>query len=92
MANTKQTRFRNNDIISASEVGQYYFCSIAWYLQRCGYEPKSQFLEEGIKKHKELGIAIERVDSNIKKARMYKVLGLILMIFVFIIILTEVVL
>jgi hypothetical protein len=54
MGNKKNMHVKDTDVISASEIGQYHFCSKAWHLQRCGYEPKSPMLEIGTKKHIEL--------------------------------------
>jgi len=80
-----------NDIISASEVGQYTYCSIAWYLQRCGYEPEpSASLEHGLKVHKELGKTLESVQKESCIARRYAMIGYLLLILAIIIVLLEV--
>ena len=79
MANTKQTRFKNIDIISASEIGQYYFCSMAWHLQKCGYKPQSVMLDIGSKKHKELGRIIDHTQRNTKKSKIFAVVGYLLL-------------
>ncbi|UCH71684.1 MAG: hypothetical protein JSW62_04610 [Thermoplasmatales archaeon] len=75
MGNQKSTRLNNSQIIRASEIGQYHYCSVAWYLQKCGYEPKSPKLEIGRKKHEKLGITIDHVNANIKRYRALAILG-----------------
>jgi len=88
MGHTKQTTFKESDIISASEIGQYHYCSIAWYLQKCGYEPISSYLDDGAKKHVMLGEAIDYTKTNTKKSRVlalsgYMLLAIVILIFIF---------
>jgi len=58
--------------ISASEIGQYYFCSMAWYLQKCGYKPESKYLEIGSLKHKKIGKIVEKTQKEIRKSNLLK--------------------
>jgi len=92
MSIKKQTYFKDTDIISASEIGQYHYCSVAWYLQKCGYEPKSPMLDIGIKKHLELGKVIDYTQANIRKTRAISIIGYLLLIIVVMIFLFEVIL
>lgn len=39
-----------SQILKASEISEYLFCSIAWYMRRCGHEPKPQKLERVVEK------------------------------------------
>ena len=55
---------KRNNIINASEISQYSYCSIAWNLQRTGHEPISPLLEIGKKAHVDLGKTI--IISNMK--------------------------
>jgi hypothetical protein len=87
----RQIHQKKSDIISASEIGQYHYCSIAWYLQRSGFQPKSEFLDKGLKKHKELGHAIDEINYNLKKSMIFKITGLFLLIIVFFILIFEVI-
>jgi hypothetical protein len=80
MGITKQTCFKDKDIISASEIGQYHYCSVSWYLQKCGYEPKSPMLDIGTKKHIELGKVMDHAQANIKKCRAFAIVGYLLLI------------
>ena len=55
----KKADNKKSDILNASEIAQYYFCSQSWFLQKIGHKPISPKLELGIKKHKKLGSALE---------------------------------
>ena len=92
MGHNKPTRLNNSDIISASELGQYHYCPVSWYLQRCGYKPKSKYLETGKKKHEELGITIESVNQNIRRYRTLEIIGYLFLFIGVLIFLFEVVL
>lgn len=43
------------DIITASEISQYVYCPIAWYLSRCGSMPESPSLGRGTDEHVNVG-------------------------------------
>lgn len=88
----KQACLGESDIIKASEIGQYHYCSISWYLQKCGYKPKSLMLDIGIKRHMELGKTIDNTQLKIKKYKLLAITGYILLIFGFLIFLFEVIL
>ncbi len=88
----KQAHFKDTDIISASEIGQYHYCSVAWYLQKCGYVPKSPMLDVGIKKHLELGRVMDRTQLYIRKSRFIAIIGYLLLIIGVLIFLFEVIL
>ena len=92
MEGRKQTNFRDKDIIRASEIGQYHFCSIAWYLQKCGYEPKSPMLDLGTKKHEELGRVMVNTQKIINKSRAIAIVGYFLLLVGFMIFLFGVIL
>ena len=90
MGNTKQTKIKGGDILSASEIGQYHFCSVAWYLQRCGYKPHSDLLEVGTKKHKELGNIVDSTQKYAKKSRVLAIAGYLLILIAILLFLLEV--
>jgi len=69
-----------NEIISASEIGQYTYCSISWYLYRCGYESISPSLEFGKKTHVYLGNTIDNIEYEIKNSRWFAVIGYLLLV------------
>jgi len=78
-------------IINASEIGQFSYCSISWYLQKQGYKPESELLDIGTAKHKKLGRVIDITNKNFKVSFYLKLIGLILLLTSFIILFLEVV-
>lgn len=90
MGNAIQTKLKEKDILSASEIGQYHFCSIAWYLQRCGYKPQSDLIEVGTKKHAELGNIVDSTQKHMKKSRVLAIAGYLLMAITIVLFLLEV--
>lgn len=92
MEKTKETCFSGKEIISASEIGQYQYCSIAWYLQKCGYQPKSHMLDVGRKKHKEQGKIINYAQLNIKKSNRLASIGYLMLFLGVLIFIFEVIL
>lgn len=87
----KQIQFNQNDIISASEIGQYLFCNVAWFLKKCGYKPESKLLKEGEKKHIEIGKIIDYSYINTKKSIIISRVGYTLLFIALFIILTDVI-
>jgi len=81
MRRTPQISAKNtSQVLSASEIGQYTYCSLSWYLQRLGYRPESPALEKGKTLHKELGKTIDRIQRETRKATRYALLGVVLLI------------
>ena len=91
MRYAKQNLPKNSEIIRASEIGQYQFCSTSWLLQKCGYKPESPMLSTGLKKHTELGETIEYTQVNIKKSKLLSYIGFLILILSVLIFLLEVV-
>ena len=89
---TNHKKLKNNDVISASEIGQYYFCSMAWYLQKCGYQPESPYLEVGTKKHERLGNIIDETQNKTRNSNIFAIIGYLLLISAVLIFILEVVL
>jgi len=92
MDNKRKVKISENSIISASEIGQYYFCSNAWFLQKCGFKPISPKLDIGIKKHDELGKVIINSEKEIKKSNIFALFGSILLIISLLLLFFEVIL
>jgi hypothetical protein len=88
--NRVQKKYTN--VIRASEIGQYHYCSISWYLQKLGYKPKSQFLEIGSKKHEKLGNIIKHTQRNMIKSKILAAIGYLLLILIILILIFEVIL
>lgn len=83
---------KKTDVLSASEIGQYHFCSCAWMLQRCGYEPMSPSLESGKQIHVALGDTIDGFETKIRFTRWVAILGLLMFSVAIALLLIEVIL
>ena len=88
----KNNQKLSKKIISASEIGQYNYCSVAWFLQRCGYEPLSDSIEKGAKAHTELGNILDYTTLNTKKSKILSYIGFFLLIIGILFLLIEVIL
>jgi hypothetical protein len=87
----RQTSLKK-DVISASEINQYVYCSKSWYLQRCGYAPKSPFLDIGKKAHVNLGLTIDDIQKEISSSKRLAIIGYLLLLITILVILFGVVL
>ena len=81
-----------SNIIKASEISQYKYCSISWKLIREGYIPKSPNLKKGINTHFSHGKIITHTNSIIKKYNILLKIGYTILFFALLIILSEVIL
>jgi len=81
----------NSDIIKASEIGQYQFCSISWKLQKNGYLPDSPLLNKGKEIHISQGKNIDKINVLLRKYKISKILGYFLLVIAIIIIFYEVI-
>ena len=88
----KQKVLKKSDVLSASEIGQYHYCSCAWMLHRCGCEPESPSLETGKQAHILLGDTIDGFERKIRVARWTAVLGVLVLCTAFLLFLLEVIL
>lgn len=88
----KQKVLKKSDILSASEIGQYYYCSCAWMLQRYGYEPESLSLETGKQAHVSLGDTIDDFKIKMRFARWAVVIGVLLLCTAILLLFLEVIL
>lgn len=80
-----------NDVLSASEIGQFAYCSVSWYLQKCGYKPESAKLDVGIKKHKKMGNFLKYTEINRTRINILKIIGYFCIFFSLFFILLEVI-
>jgi len=87
-----ERKIDRNSVISASEIGQYCYCSIAWYLQKQGFKPDSELLETGQKKHDELGQLIYNAERKMVKSRILELIGYIVLFFSILLLIFEVLL
>lgn len=79
-------------MLNASEIGQFRYCSVSWFLQRCGFKPESKSLELGEKKHFMLGETIDRVEESKNKISQLRTVAYILLFLGFLFFFFEVVL
>jgi len=90
MVRKKQDLFNKKDVISASEIGQFVYCSMSWYLLRCGYKPDSLLLDLGKKTHVNLGCEIDKIKSKSNLSKRYAYLSYLFLIIAFILVFFEV--
>jgi hypothetical protein len=64
-----------SEVLSASEIGQFNYCPVSWYLKRCGYKPVSPLIELGVNKHKKIGEIIGKTNLNKKTSRIIEIIG-----------------
>lgn len=68
------------DVITASEISQYSYCPIAWYLERCGSKPESPGLVKGTNEHANAGrmlSAVQNQERSLKILRFVEYLALV---------------
>ena len=87
----KTDQMSKNSVISASEIGQFQYCSVSWYLQKKGYKPDTAFMDLGLKKHQDLGKIIDKTNIKVKKSNYLALTGYILMALAIIVLLFEVI-
>lgn len=79
---------RDDDLITASEISEYMYCPIAWYIQRSGKSGrglrgfllrlrrhKSKRLADGTRWHDEVGGAIRSMKREERRSRLLGVFG-----------------
>jgi len=66
--------------ISASEIGQYAFCSLAWKLQQQGYAPDPRVFEKGIQHHNQYGTTLKKYNKHRSQSLRLYLLGLLLLL------------
>lgn len=88
----KRPTSNTSEVLSASEIGQYVFCSNAWRLRRMGYEPESPLLNQGTKAHVALGYTLDDFEVRIRLTHWYIVIGLVLVTIAFLLLFFGVVL
>jgi hypothetical protein len=65
----------NSDVITASEIAQYAYCPISWYLKRSGCQPNTPGMVAGTIKHAKVGEKISLVQRKEKASRRFGWLG-----------------
>ncbi|VVB70186.1 Uncharacterised protein [uncultured archaeon] len=59
-----------DDVITASEISQYAYCPVSWYLKRNGCPPDSSHMARGIHAHQEIGKGINRVQQQERRSKL----------------------
>ena len=75
MNQKKSSDIFNFDIISSSELGQFNYCSVAWYLQKSGYEPKSSKINIGKNEHIKVGNIVDKIQKKIDRIKIFTLIG-----------------
>lgn len=78
-------KFNRNPRIKSSEIAQHEFCSVGWYLQRCGHKPVSKLLDVGVKAHEKMGTKITSMQTYEQRSRKSMIVGLTLLVIILII-------
>ena len=68
-------RSNNSDVITASEIAQYAYCPISWYLKRSGCQPNTPGMVAGMEKHAKVGEEISLVHRKEMASRHFGWLG-----------------
>jgi CRISPR/Cas system-associated exonuclease Cas4 (RecB family) len=58
--------------ISASEISQYVYCPVSWYLKRCGVQPQSSGLKRGIDAHEKAGNRLVLLERRERAAGIFR--------------------
>lgn len=87
----KRPVMKKTMVLSASEIGQYIYCSYAWWLHRCGYKPESPFLESGKQVHVALGDKIDGFEAKMSYARWLAVIASVVLLVAFLLLFFEVI-
>jgi CRISPR/Cas system-associated exonuclease Cas4 (RecB family) len=61
--------------ISASEISQYVYCPVSWYLKRTGVQPQSFGLKRGIDAHEKAGSRLIVLEKRERAAGMFRLMG-----------------
>jgi hypothetical protein len=88
----KRSLLKKTDVLNASEIGQYIYCSCAWWLQRCGHEPESPFLESGKQVHIAMGNKIDGLEGKMRYSRLLVLFGFVVLCVAFLLFSFEVIL
>ena len=68
-------------IITASEIGQYTFCSVSWKLQQQGFTPDERVFEQGNLHHHNYGQQLQTYTHQKGHSKKLLLTGIILILF-----------
>ncbi|MBS3777831.1 MAG: hypothetical protein KGY50_00895 [Candidatus Thermoplasmatota archaeon] len=76
---------KDDRLFSASEISQFTFCSVSWFLQRLGYRaPSSKKKSHGMKIHDKIGRKTRLFPSLIRLSYLLIGCGILIIILLFI--------
>jgi len=67
------------DCITASEIAQFHFCPVSWYLRKQGFLPASTLLKKGKKIHHRVGYHLFKSAKIERRIIRLRFLGLVLL-------------
>lgn len=67
-------RTNKSEVIAASEISQYVYCPVSWYLKRMGAPARSPYLERGIREHIGAGKRLSLLEKKDKSSRAFRLL------------------
>ena len=88
----KRSTSNRSDVLSASEIGQYVYCSYAWMLHRMGNTPESPALTPGTQAHVALGERLDAFEGKRQASRRFAIIGFVLLILSLVLLFFEVML
>lgn len=68
-------RPNNSNVITASEIAEYVYCPISWYLKRSGCNPDTPGMAAGLEKHVEVGERLSLIRKKETASRRFNWLG-----------------
>jgi CRISPR/Cas system-associated exonuclease Cas4 (RecB family) len=67
-------RPNRSEVIAASEISQYVYCPVSWYLKRAGVPPRSPNLARGIREHIGAGKRLSLLQKKENSSRAFRLL------------------
>jgi len=64
--------FDDKERITATEIQNYTYCSMNWFLERCGFKPETPEMRRGTEFHRQLGekiTEVQQIESTAEKSR-----------------------
>ncbi len=86
-----EQRRKQRMVIRASEIAQYLFCPMSWYLSRKGYTPDEQVFAKGVQVHHRHAQVISHLERGQQWAKRLLLLGSFLLLIGALLIIVEVI-
>jgi CRISPR/Cas system-associated exonuclease Cas4 (RecB family) len=67
-------RPNRSEVIAASEISQYVYCPVSWYLKKAGAPPRSPNLARGIRVHIGAGKRLSLLQKRENSSRIFRLL------------------